>query len=213
MAATDVPILFRWFPDPNVSGSGGPVPRNGWSSGYVAAYQHIHSLFVAAGATNVAFVWSVETSSGADPNLASLPGGKAVDWIAADGGTTASDKSQPSASTSEFGPWYSAFSTAGKPMMVSSTGADAGSQAAYLGQFPIAPPVATRKSRRWSIRRARSASGDQYQRTPRAPRRSNSWRRPPSSPPPVRRAPRRCRRHAVDHDRDHRDTERVGRRQ
>ena len=74
LAATDVPVLFRWFPDPNLTGGSAATSCLGTAgaSGYVAAYQHIHSLFVAAGATNVAFVWSVDTSSAADPNLGGL---------------------------------------------------------------------------------------------------------------------------------------------
>ena len=143
LAATDVPVLFRWYPDPNLTGGSAATSCLGTTgaSGYVAAYQHIHSLFEAAGATNVAFVWSVDTATTADANFAGYyPGGDVVDWIAADGGTTQSDESQPTAFTGEFDTWYSALSTAGKPMMVSSTGASAGSQSAYLGQVLSALP-------------------------------------------------------------------------
>jgi beta-mannanase len=167
LAATDVPILFRWFPDPNLTGAPAAASCLGaaGASGYIAAYQHIHSLFEAAGATNVAFVWSVDTSSPADSNFASYyPGGDVVDWIAADGGTTPGDESQPSAFTAEFGPWYAAFSTAGKPMMVSSAGADAGSQPAYLGQVAsaLSGPYPQIKALIY-FDAPQLASGDQYQ--------------------------------------------------
>ena len=91
LAGTDVPILLRWFPDPNLTG----VPTtasclgSAGASGYIAAYQHIRTLFNAAGATNVAFVWSVDTSSGADNGFANdYPGGDSVDWVGADGDAT-----------------------------------------------------------------------------------------------------------------------------
>ena len=143
LAATDVPVLLRWFPDPNQTGSPGVESCLGsaGAGGYVAAYQHIRGLFAAAGARNGAFVWSVDTSAAADPNLSSYyPGGVAVDWIAADGGATAGDESQVAAFTSEFGSWYASFSTAGKPMMVSSIGVPAGSQPTYLAQIASAVP-------------------------------------------------------------------------
>ena len=144
LAATDVPVLLRWFPDPNLTAgsAGASCLGAAGASGYVAAYQHLHSLFEAAGATNVGFVWSVDTSSAADPNFASYyPGGTVVDWIAADSGATSSDRSQPGAFASEFGQWYSVFAAASKPMMVSSTGADTGSQPAYFRQILAALPA------------------------------------------------------------------------
>ncbi len=167
LAATNVPILFRWFPDPNLSddpaasaclGANGP-------SGYIAAYQHIHGLFEAAGATNVAFVWSVDTSAEADPNVSAYyPGGDVVDWLGADGNATPSGDTQASAFSSEFGSWYGTFSTADKPMMVSSTGADAGSQSPYLGQIPADLPGQYPQIKALVYFDApEAASGDQYQ--------------------------------------------------
>ena len=104
--------------------------------GYIAAFQHIHNLFEAAGATNVAFVWSVDASPTGGPNAADFyPGGSEVDWVAADAGARPGDQLPSAASPTEFGSWYSAFSSAGKPMMVSSTGAGSGLQSAYLGQI------------------------------------------------------------------------------
>ena len=137
LAGVDVPILLRWFPDANLT----DVPAtaaclgSAGASGYVAAYQHIRDLFAAAGARNVAFVWSVATSTEADQQFATYyPGGDSVDWVGADGDPASGNESQPTAISSQFGAWYSAFSSAGKPMMVSSTGTDRAAQPAYLGQ-------------------------------------------------------------------------------
>ena len=167
LAATDVPILLRWFPDPNATG----VPATsaclgtGGASGFVAAYRHIHSLFEAAGATNVAFVWSVATSAGVDPNFASYyPGAGLVDWIAADGSPSPGARPQPAVYSPEFESWYATFSPAGKPMMISSAGADAGSQTAYFAQMLSVLPARYPAIRAFVYFDAPDVvSGDQYQ--------------------------------------------------
>ena len=170
LAAANVPVLLRWFPDPNASGASGPAACLGsdGASGYVAAYRHIRALFQAAGATNVAFVWSVDTSSTADQRFGNyFPGGDSVDWIGADGYPSTSGSSQLPALSAGFGSWYAAFSTSGKPMVVTSTGADAGSQAAYLGQIRSDLPI------RFPLIKAlvyfdapNMVTGDQYQLDP-----------------------------------------------
>lgn len=62
-----------------------------WSgnpSGYVAAWRHIHDIFVAEGATNVEWVWCPNTfwtgSLATDPS-AYYPGSTYVDWVGLDG--------------------------------------------------------------------------------------------------------------------------------
>jgi beta-mannanase len=169
LAATDIPVLLRWFPDPNQPGQAAAAACLGATGapGYIAAFQHIHNLFEAAGATNVAFVWSVDASAGGGPGAAYYPGGSVVDWIAADGGTRPRDESQPTAFAGEFGSWYSAFSPAGKPMMVSSTGADSGSQPAYLGQISSDLPSQFPQVKALVYFDApESSSADQYQLDP-----------------------------------------------
>ncbi len=170
LAAADVPILFRWFPDPNLGSGTGMASclGNAGAAGYVAAYRHIHSLFAAAGATNVAFVWSVDTSPGADANLSSYyPGVDAVDWFAADANMSSAGGVQATGLSTAFASWYSAFSGAGRPMMLSSTGADVGSQSAYLG-----PMLADLPTQYPSIKAVvyfdapDMASGDPYQLDP-----------------------------------------------
>jgi len=55
---------------------------------YVSAYRHIHDLFVAAGATNVVWVWApnvTDTNGRNDMTLAYYPGDDYVDWTGVDG--------------------------------------------------------------------------------------------------------------------------------
>jgi hypothetical protein len=55
---------------------------------YVAAYKHIHDLFVAGGATNVLWAWCpnvTDTAGGNKMTLAYYPGDDYVDWTGVDG--------------------------------------------------------------------------------------------------------------------------------
>ncbi len=55
---------------------------------YVAAYRHIHDLFVAAGATNVIWAWCpnvTDTNGGNAMTMAYYPGDAYVDWTGVDG--------------------------------------------------------------------------------------------------------------------------------
>lgn len=75
----------NWNPwDPGVNGN---TPAQ-----YVAAWRHIHTLFAAAGATNVKWAWTPITEYGGSTPLASLyPGDAYVDLVGVDGynwGTT-----------------------------------------------------------------------------------------------------------------------------
>ncbi len=66
----------------------GPVPGQGRRRAYVQAYRDIVRQFRLAGATNVGFVWSVDTDVAPDPATpwaAYYPGDSFVDWIGADG--------------------------------------------------------------------------------------------------------------------------------
>ena len=58
-----LPVFLRWFPDPGASTSNYSCLAGGGAEGYVAAYRHIHDRLVAAGTSNVSFVWSVDTTA------------------------------------------------------------------------------------------------------------------------------------------------------
>ena len=76
-----VPVMLNF--DHEADANIGP---NGTAADYVKAYQHVHDLFVAQGATNVIWVWDMRGSlftSTAAAN-AMYPGDRYVDWVAAD---------------------------------------------------------------------------------------------------------------------------------
>jgi beta-mannanase len=143
LAASGMPIFLRWFADPNLdSAASRACLGTDGATGYVQAYQHIHALFAAAGASNVSFVWSVDTTDGGDPQWGSYyPGESAVDWIAADGYDESSSPPPAGTVSAEFGTWYSQFSTDGKPLMISGTGALPGTQSQYIQQLATELPT------------------------------------------------------------------------
>ncbi|MBO0727779.1 MAG: Ig-like domain repeat protein [Acidimicrobiaceae bacterium] len=142
LAALRTPIFLRWFYEPNLlnNKSWGRCISTAGPLGYVEAFRHIHDLFAAAGATNVAFVWA--TGSSGDPDLMQyFPGSQYVDWIAADGyDRIAVNPRQVFSQT--FGKWYDEFSGFGLPMMVSETGAkQSAAQAAYVSHLESSFPT------------------------------------------------------------------------
>lgn len=72
----------NWYPWGIVNNSGNPAL-------YVNAYRHVHDLVVAAGATNVQWVWCFNNSSTPDASYndpaQSYPGDAYVDWVGIDG--------------------------------------------------------------------------------------------------------------------------------
>lgn len=130
LRALRYPVFLRWFWEMNLPtreavsclGSAGP-------SGYIAAWDHIWTIFHDTDATNVAFVWC--PGVGGQAQWASFfPGAAYVDWIGADGYDRKHLGSE--AFSAIFDKWYSAYSGLGKPMMVAETGATAVDQMAYL---------------------------------------------------------------------------------
>ena len=140
MAATGVPLLVRWFPNPgSVPSDSSKCLGKAGAAGYVQAYRDIVRQFRLAGAGNVGFVWSVDTDSPPDPAApwsTYYPGGGFVDWIAADGYDESPSPPTVNSITARFGAWYSEFASSGKPLMISDTGAMAAPnptlQATYL---------------------------------------------------------------------------------
>ena len=89
-AAVGSPLMVRfghefngnWYP-------WGTANNNNDPTVFVKAYQHVHDLVVAAGATNVQWIWAFNNGSSPgepwnDPSLA-YPGSAYVDWVGIDG--------------------------------------------------------------------------------------------------------------------------------
>ena len=130
MAATGIPILLQWYPDPgSYPGDSSKCLGSAGATGYVQAYRDIVRQFRSAGAGNVAFVWSVDTNDSPASTWSSLyPGDDFVDWIAADGFDRSTAPPTAGLVQNRFGAWYSAFSSSDKPLMISDTGAATGQQ-------------------------------------------------------------------------------------
>ncbi len=143
VAAFGQPIFLRWGHEMNANW----YPWDGYHNNtpgmtdgpakYVAAWRHIHDLFVAAGATNAVWVWC--------PNRASYPtaawnayqnyypGDSYVDWVCIDGYNRVQTDWQTF--TSIFTPIYATYATR-KPIMVGETssveGLTAGQKATWI---------------------------------------------------------------------------------
>jgi hypothetical protein len=82
------PFFLRWDWEMNAGWfPWGTTSSNQNTPGdYVAAWRHIHDVFARAGATNVTWVWSVNTEySGTVPIQKLYPGDGYVDWTSVDG--------------------------------------------------------------------------------------------------------------------------------
>ena len=90
MAGMKRPILLRWGWEMNGNWFAWDGTHNGKKpSGYIAAWQRLHRIFRAKGATNVAWVWGPNWNSG--PNVGwnhfqhYYPGDAYVDWVGVSG--------------------------------------------------------------------------------------------------------------------------------
>ena len=81
------PVLLRFAHEMN-------LPHYPWSVGvngntaadYIAAWWHVHDVFVAAGATNVRWIWCPNVAWDAQTAFTPMfPGDASVDWVALDG--------------------------------------------------------------------------------------------------------------------------------
>ncbi len=83
------PVMLRWAHEMN--GNWYPWGRQDGNTPekYVAAWRHLHDRFVAAGATNVLWVWSPNVVDDGGGNAAAFepyyPGDAYVDWVGLDG--------------------------------------------------------------------------------------------------------------------------------
>jgi beta-mannanase len=66
--------------------TGAGNPDHNTPAQFIAAWRHVHDIFQLAGATNVLWVWCVNTDQpGSTPVARDYPGDRYVDWVALDG--------------------------------------------------------------------------------------------------------------------------------
>jgi mannan endo-1,4-beta-mannosidase len=123
------PVMIRLMHEMN----GNWYPWSGTANGnqpqeFVAAWRHVHDLFVAEGATNVTWVWSINRESvpntPANSFAAYYPGDAYVDWVSMSGFNWGG--SIPGTSWLSFDYWFTAplayLKTTGKPVVLSEFG-------------------------------------------------------------------------------------------
>ena len=131
------PVLIRPLRDMNGSWYPWAVGANGNSpQQFVAAWRRLHDLFVAEGATNVGWVWSVysfEQSRRAE--LARVyPGPEYVDWVSMSAFNSGGENGSAWRTVDElFGDTYKGLSRLDKPIMISqiATASSGGDPAAW----------------------------------------------------------------------------------
>jgi hypothetical protein len=139
------PVFLRWFWEMDRPDS---QTRAGSPAQYIAAWNHLRSIFLAEHATNVSWVWCPTSNSfnrGTGPRY--YPGDDAVDWICADGYSGGSQSGTRARSFQQvFQTFYDWASRHPKPIMIGEFGVQkgAGDQAQWLraaadtlkGDFP-----------------------------------------------------------------------------
>jgi Glycosyl hydrolase family 26 len=135
VAMLQTPVFIRWFWEMDGNKKAGFVSS---PASYVKAWRHIHDIFIAAGATNVAWVWCPNASAFEDGvAMAYYPGASYVDWVGADGYNFAPNR--PGDEWESFGQifngFYAAATRLNKPLMIGETGVlerGAGEKAAWF---------------------------------------------------------------------------------
>lgn len=120
------PVMIRLMHEMN----GNWYPWSGTANGntpseFVAAWRHIHDIFVAEGATNVTWVWSINHESVPDTKANSYaayyPGDRYVDWVSISGFNWGTSGSGTLWHPLDY--WYRApmayLKSTGKPIIVS----------------------------------------------------------------------------------------------
>jgi beta-mannanase len=122
LAAFRQPVFLRWAWEMNGNWYDWGGPRNGNNpAGFVAAWRHIHDIFVAHKAVNVAWVWGPNAGSAPEQAWNAMghyyPGDAYVDWVGISGYFTGRETpaSLFAAITSGYGNR--------KPIMIAETGA------------------------------------------------------------------------------------------
>jgi glycosyl hydrolase family 26 len=135
---------------------------------YIAAWRHIHDIFVARGATNVVWAWcpNNEDVEGTPSAMAYYPGDQYVDWTGIDGynwGTSDPDFVWQSF-RDVFADMYPALAAKGKPIIIAEMASDevGGSKAAWIdnivptlrNDYPLIKAIVwfdVDKERHWQI--------------------------------------------------------------
>jgi cellulose synthase (UDP-forming) len=139
-AAYDGPILLRPMQEMNGSWYPWSVTTNGNDAAtFVAAWRHIHRIFVRAGADNVQWVWTVHANLGDADRLSSFyPGAGFVDWVSLTvfNWGTALAWSEWHSLDYLIRPTYDALLSFEKPIMISEIGTvtDGGSAATWIAR-------------------------------------------------------------------------------
>jgi hypothetical protein len=118
------PFFLDWGAEMNGNWAPWDGSHNGNSSAkYIAAYRHIHDIFVADGATNVVWAWcpnvTDEPPEAWNETLGYYPGDDYVDWTCVDGynwGTTNGGGWQTFSQV--FNKVYAKLATKGKPILI-----------------------------------------------------------------------------------------------
>jgi hypothetical protein len=121
MAALQQPVFLRWYGEMDRRPTLTHTPAN-----FIAAWKHVHDIFVAHGASNVSWVWCTTAwafTAKKHPEVY-YPGSDYVDWVAVDGYNWAPVK--PGAQWRTFSqivtPFYTWAATTAKPLMVAEVG-------------------------------------------------------------------------------------------
>lgn len=122
LAGLKAPVFLRWAWEMNGNWFDWDGAHNGNNpAGYIKAWKHIHDIFVAHHALNVAWVWG--PNAGSVPGAAwndmnnYYPGDDYVDWVAVSGYSTGRDNPD-----SLFGDIVKRYGSR-KPIMIAETGA------------------------------------------------------------------------------------------
>ena len=124
LAALHSPVMISFSHEPEAD-----LGKEGTAADFAAAYRRVHDVTVAAGATNVIWVWDVEgitTRHWLSLYRELWPGASYVDWIAWDPYNFASCKDRPWRSFRElvtpFYKWLSAQPFRSRPLMLAELG-------------------------------------------------------------------------------------------
>ncbi len=124
-AAWGKPLLVRFAHEMNLSSSPyGPGVNGNTPADFIAAWRHVVTVFRAAGATNVRWVWTPNVDCGGRcPFEAFYPGDDWVDWVGLDGYNYSTVSGVPWMSIEQvFGPSYDSITRlTSKPLMIAET--------------------------------------------------------------------------------------------